>query len=235
MTAGRAAVAGLLSLAYLALTGAPRPRRDQWLTLGSAPPARWSASRCCCPRAARSRLDARRRRDRCPAAGNRHRRGGAPAPAAVAGLLAVRRCRLARWSSALPCTAAAPRSSRRRAAAGGGRERRDQLRGRRAAVGAVARRTGDLLGARREPAADLAGDARRLAGAGRACRGLGRLYLRHAVLDVARLLRLVPGLALGGTVRVSQVQLVQPFLALSPRCRSSASSSTPRPSRSRSP
>jgi drug/metabolite transporter (DMT)-like permease len=33
VTAGRAAVAGLLSIAYLLLTAAPRPRRDQWTLL----------------------------------------------------------------------------------------------------------------------------------------------------------------------------------------------------------
>ena len=33
ITAGRAAVAGLLSIAYLVLTGAPRPARHQWATL----------------------------------------------------------------------------------------------------------------------------------------------------------------------------------------------------------
>jgi hypothetical protein len=44
--------------------------------------------------------------------------------------------------------------------------------------------------------------------------GLVGLRLRRRVLDVARLLRLVPRPGLGGTVRVSQVQLVQPFLSM---------------------
>ena len=57
--------------------------------------------------------------------------------------------------------------------------------------------------------------ARHLAGTAGARVGLARLRLCRAVLDVARLLRAgTAALAIGGTVRVSQVQLLQPFASM---------------------
>ena len=73
----------------------------------------------------------------------------------------------------------------------------------------------DLLGAGAEPAAHAAGCAARdLAGAAGQRRGLGRLRLCHVFSMWLGFFAWYRGLALGGTVRVSQVQLVQPFLSL---------------------
>ena len=71
-----------------------------------------------------------------------------------------------------------------------------------------------MLGAGDQPADHIAGHADEPADAAGARQRLDGICLCFADLDVDRFLCLVHGLALGGTVRVSQVQLVQPFFSM---------------------
>ena len=103
----------------------------------------------------------------------------------------------------------------RPAAARLGRLRRDRLRRRRAALGDDAGRAGDLLGAGVQPAADAAGGAAVDADAAGAAPRPGAASPTSRVFSMwLGFFAWYRGLALGGTVRVSQVQLVQPFLSM---------------------
>ena len=194
VVAGRAALAGLLSLVYLWVTRAPRPRVDaggRARDLRRRHGGRLSALPR--PRAAPGRCDARRRHHRRDAARHRDRRGdrtSASGRRRASGLCAVVGCALVVAYAAMQGGGGA--LGRRRPAAARDRLDLDRLCRRCAALVADAGRARDLLGPRAEPAADAAGDARDVAGAAGPRHGVERLRLRHGVLDVARLLRLVP-------------------------------------------
>ena len=197
---------------------APRPAaRASAAARGLARSARWSAFRCC-SRLALRHVDAMHAAvitgvlPLATAAG----RGDRLAPAAVGGLLGLRRARLrpgARLRRLEGQRLAGPR--RRLLLLGSVRQRRDRLRRRRAAVGADAGRARDLLGAGAQPAADAAGRARCPGRRSRRAPRPGAASPTSRVFSMwLGFFAWYRGLALGGTVRVSQVQLVQPFLSM---------------------
>ena len=189
--------AGLLAAVYLLLVRAPRPaaRASRWRSRSAALGTVVGFPLFLALALRRGRRDACRGGHRRAAAGHRGGRGARLPPAALGRLLGLRRARLRAWCSASPPGRAAARWSLADGCCCSARSLS-------AAIGYVA---GARLSATM-PAEQvicwvlvlslpltLPADA---AVAGRRSRcsaaRLGRLRLRHAVLDVARLLRLVP-------------------------------------------
>ena len=166
-------------------------------------------------RAAPGRRVACRRRHRRAAArhGARRRRSGCASGRRAASGPA--RCSPPRWCGLRGLAGRRAARAGRRPAAGLGVQRRDRLRGGRAAGRGDAGRARDLLGAGGEPAAHRAG---RAAASGPIAPRAPPAWGGFAYVTVFSMwlgfFAWYRGLALGGTMRVSQVQLLQPFLAM---------------------
>ena len=236
VTAGRAAVAGLLSIGYLALTAAPRPRREQWAAFAVCA-AGTVVGFPLCPRlrVAPCRRDARGGRHRRAAAGHGTGGGGVLPPASVHRLLAVRARRLR--------AGARPSRLARAAARLGAADALLLLAVASASIGYVA---GARLSTQMRAeqvicwvlvlALPLTLPVMLVAWPEHAVRasawgGFAYVTLFSMWLGFFAWYR---GLALGGAVRVSQVQLCSPSWRCSSRCRCSARRSTRRPSPFRS-
>jgi hypothetical protein len=220
ITAGRAALAGLLSLAFLLVTRSPWPARRHWGPLLGAVSGNVIGYPLLLALALRS-VTATHAGHRAAAAGDGGGGGADSGAARAAGLLGLRRGRQRAGGGV--CLAARRPGRRlwpgagRLAAAGRRGGRLGGLCVRRPGHARAGRRARDLLDVRADPAFQPAGHALPVARHGgaavRASAWLGFAYV-GSVSMWAGFFAWFRGLDWGGALRVSQVQLLQPFLSM---------------------